>query len=164
MFYPINQVRFHPLSCPLPPSLLSFFVSRWDFLFEDRYLWSQSLVDAELSLHHYWCESSFHHAYISTHVSVRKNGEGQWEGTSHMHSEAKVGLRLTWLQSQYLSCCASWFNEKWLFHTLAVNYHLYLCFSKEKYVNTLLSLKMTKDLSNFLFVQYCYGNIVDVWC
>lgn len=35
---------------------------------------------------------------------------------------------------------------------------LYLCFSKEKYVNTLLSLKMTKDLSNFLFVQYCYGN------
>ena len=127
----IVSYKSSQISSPLPSFLLSFlFLDGIFCLFEDRYLWSQSLVDAELSFHHYWCESSFHHAYNSTHVSVRKkNGEGQWEGRSHMHSEANVCLRLIWLQSQYLSYWASWFHEKWVFHTHAHSMITYICAS-----------------------------------
>lgn len=91
-------------------SLLSFFVSRWDFLFEDRYLWSQSLVDAELSLHHYWCDKLSPRLHFNTHMSLsermgKDNGRGR-----HTCIQRQRLVRLIY-QSHYLSCCASWFNE-----------------------------------------------------
>ena len=159
--YKSSQISPPVLSFTIFPTF--FFVSRWDFLL----IWGQIFMKSEPC----WCWAEFSPLLMWVKFSPRlqfntclcqKEKSGRTVGGEVTHAFRGKYLPKIDLASVsvfiLLSIMISW--KMGIPHPCTFNNHLYLCFSKEKYVNTLLSLKMTKDLSNFLFVQYCYGNTV----